>query len=208
MNGNNLFLQLTLSLSLCLAVFAQNDLTTTNNDSTSTDSLFEKGDWEITLNSGALFSPFVAVNGRPTVNYSMTAVQIGKMLNNPSDDLWWRGNWEFVGELFAGTIFKGHGNYLAGNTLWLRYNFLPENCRIKPFAQAGMGLVFTDVDRRLVGQDFNFNLELGVGFRYFISRNWSANFEYRYQHISNANISDKNVGVNAQGPMLGISYYF
>jgi opacity protein-like surface antigen len=74
--------------------------------------------------------------------------------------------------------------------------------------QAGAGFCFTDVDRRLLGQDFNFNLEAGVGIRYFISSNWSVELEYRYQHLSNANMSYRNIGVNAQGPVAGVSYLF
>ena len=46
----------------------------------------------------------------------------------------------------------------------------------------------TDIDHSILGQPFNFNLDLGAGVRYFIGRNWSLSLEYRYQHISNANL--------------------
>jgi hypothetical protein len=59
-----------------------------------------------------------------------------------------------------------------------------------------------------LGQPFNFNLDLGVGVRYFVGRNWALNLEYRYQHISNANLGAKNLGINAAGPILGISCFF
>jgi hypothetical protein len=36
----------------------------------------------------------------------------------------------------------------------------------------------------------------------------SVNLEYRYQHISNANLAHRNLGVNAHGPMLAVSFFF
>jgi len=105
-------------------------------------------------------------------------------------------------------VFNGTGTYVAGATAWLRYNFVPARSRLLPYAQAGAGFVFTDIDRNLLGQDFNFNLGLGVGFRYLISERWSLSLEYRYQHISNANLAHRNVGINAHGPVLGLSFFF
>ena len=54
--------------------------------------------------------------------------------------------------------------------------------------RAELGMVSTDIEHSFVGQPFNFNLDLGVGVRYFVARNLSLSLEYRYQHISNANI--------------------
>jgi hypothetical protein len=34
------------------------------------------------------------------------------------------------------------------------------------------------------------------------------NVECRYQHISNANLSRHNIGINADGPMIGLSHFF
>jgi hypothetical protein len=34
------------------------------------------------------------------------------------------------------------------------------------------------------------------------------NLECRYQHISNANTGKHNLGINAIGPLLGVSYFF
>jgi len=36
----------------------------------------------------------------------------------------------------------------------------------------------------------------------------SLNLEYRYQHFSDAGMSKVNLGVNAQGVVLGISWLF
>jgi len=170
-------------------------------------SLFEHGRSEITLTSGVLFSPFLATRNRPTINYTMTEQQFGWMLTDLIEAGWFRGNFEIAGEGFGSGIFTGRGNYIAGATAWLRYNFVPPQSRLAPYAQGGAGFVATDIDRGIVGQIFNFNLDLGFGFRYFIRPRWSLNLEYRYQHISNAGLGRKNLGINAHGPILGISYF-
>jgi opacity protein-like surface antigen len=175
----------------------------------STEHLFERGRFEAAFNNGPLFSPFLATKNRPTINYTISEVQLGYMLRDLKGPGWLRGNLELAGEGFGSALFQGQGSYVAGATGWLRYNFAPRpGWRLIPYAQAGAGIVWTDLDRRMVGQDFNFNLDLGVGLRYLISRHWSLNLEYRFQHISNANLNRRNIGLNANGPLLGVSYFF
>ncbi len=169
---------------------------------------FQKGVFESSLGSGVFFSPFATGLHRPTVDYTLTEIQLGYMLTDTSGPGFWRGNFETAVSAFGGGIFEGNGNYVAGATLWLRYNFIPRGSRFVPFAQAGAGLTETDLDRRIEGQNFNFNLNLGAGVRYFLNPNWSLALEYRYQHISNANLSPRNEGVNADGPVLSVSYFF
>src|ERR1051326_3547521 len=183
-----------------------NDGNATTNSSAS-DELFNHR-YEATLNSGVLFSPFLATGGRPTINYTLTEVQFGYMLSDVKGDGWSRGNFELVGEGFGSGIFEGDGSFISGVTVWLRYNFVPPGWRFVPFAQAGLGLTSTDIDHKIVGQPFNFNLELGIGTRYLLSQHWSLNLEYRYQHISNADTGAHNIGINAHGPVLGVSYLF
>ena len=65
-----------------------------------------------------------------------------------------------------------------------------------------------DIPHQYDGKDFNFNLDFGVGCRYFISRRCSLNAEYRLQHISNADLWDHNIGINATGAALGVSFFF
>lgn len=208
MNIPPLFLTLILVLGLITCSFASEGNIPASDSPFRTEAPLQKGQREFTVNSGVMFSPFAVTDGRPTVNYTLTAVQIGYVLNEPSGPGVLRGNFEIAGEAFAGGVFEGRGDYIAGGTLWLRYNFLPPGSRWAPFAQIGGGICSADVDRRLQGQNFNFNLEAGVGLRYLLTPRCSLNLEYRYQHISNANLCEHNIGVNAQGPILGVSYFF
>jgi len=172
------------------------------------DVLFVKGRYEAALTSGVLFSPFIATDGRPTINYTISEAQFGYMLGDIKGTGFFRGNFELVGEAFGSAIFDGPGDYIVGMTLWGRYNFVQTNWRLIPYIQAGAGLTATDIDRHIVGQAFNFNLDLGIGARYLFSQKWALMLEYRYQHISNANSAQHNLGINASGPILGVAYLF
>lgn len=155
-----------------------------------------------------MFSPVGAVVGRPTLNYTLSGVQLGWMLTDVNSLSWLRGNVEVAGEAIGGTPFEGRGTYLVGGTGWVRYNFVQPRWQVVPYVQAGAGAELTDFDARLLGERFNFNLNIGVGARWFVAQNWSVDLECRYQHLSNAKLSPHDIGVNAVGPMLGISYFF
>lgn len=170
--------------------------------------LFASGRYEAGISSGVLFSPVGSPRNRPEINYAVTGVQLGWMLGGIHGSGVLRGNFEVVGEGFGSAVYEGPGSYIAGATAWLRYNFVPAGWRFVPYVQGGAGVVSTDIDRGLVGQPFNFNLDLGVGVRYFVAPRWSVSLEYRFQHISNANLGKTNVGINSQGPILGVSYFF
>jgi opacity protein-like surface antigen len=189
------------------AVLAQNS-PPSSIDRLSLEDNFRRGQWEGMAGVVTLFSPVGPTKHRPVLNYAMGNVQAGYMLTDVSGNDFWRGNFELAPEAFGARIFHGPGNYIAGGTLWLRYNFVPPRWRVLPYVQGGAGFVVTDVDHRYDGQDFNFNLDLAGGIRCFIAPRWALNLEYRYQHISNANLGSKNLGINAHGPALEMSWFF
>ena len=182
---------------------------TASSQTFSYDQLFDAGRYEAALTSGVLFSPFGPSRMRQTNNYTVTGLELGYMLGDVKGEGWWRGNFELAGEGFGSIVYDGPGGYIAGATLWLRYNFVPRiSLGLAPYFQVGGGFVSTDVDHGIVGQPFNFNLDVGAGVRYMIARNWAISLEFRYQHISNANLNNHNLGINAAGPILGVSYFF
>jgi opacity protein-like surface antigen len=170
--------------------------------------LFGHDKYELSLTSGAMFSPIGADRGRHTVDYTLSGLQFGWMLSEPGHAGWYRGNWEFALEAMGGTVFKGRGSYLVGGTVWGRYNFIQPGWHVVPYVQAGGGAEATDFDQRLIGETFNFNLDVGAGARVIVARNWALQVECRYQHLSNAKLSKHDVGINAVGPMIGLSYFF
>jgi opacity protein-like surface antigen len=198
-----------LTMPVCLARADGEGDATTGAPANDVDGLFHRGQWEPTVLSGPLFSPYGSPRARPTINYILGGAQLGYMLDDPRERKhFFRGNFELVPEGFGAWIFGGEGHYISGGTLWLRYNIVPENSRWIPYFQAGGGFTLTDANRFLVGENFNFNVDGSLGLRYLIASHWTVNLEYRYQHISNADLSSRNVGINSQGPVLGVSYFF
>jgi opacity protein-like surface antigen len=179
-----------------------------SNGGLSTDSMFQKSEWELGINSGVMLSPSILNVQKHTVNYTVSGIQAGYMLDNPGASGWYRGNFELAGELFGGAVIQGRGSYVGGGTVWLRYNLLASGWRLKPYVQIGGGAESTDIDRRILGENFNFNLDAGLGFRYLITSRCSVNLEYRFQHFSDADLSAVNLGVNAQGAFVGVSFFF
>src|SRR2546425_15233 len=125
-----------LSLSLLHTTAAANDLVGESaSENSSSAPLFESGRYEGSLNSGVLFSPFIAARGRPTINYTITELQLGYMLTEVEETGWLRGNLELAGEAFGSGIFEGPGGYVAGATFWVRYNLLRPSSHLIPYAQ-------------------------------------------------------------------------
>jgi len=172
------------------------------------NSVFQKGKWELGVNAGVMFSPFFDMITHRVVDYTTTGIQGGYMLSNPMGPSWLRGNVEVIVELFGGGVVDGKGSYVAGTIGWMRYNFLPSNGRLKPYFQLGGGVELTDIDGHLLGQRQNFNLDIGLGLRYMITPRCAFNAEYRFQHFSDAYQTKTNLGTNAQGPVVGISWFF
>ena len=111
---------------------------------------------------------------------------------------------------FGSSIFRSDvgGNYIAGGSIYLRYNFIQSGWRLVPYLQVGAGLTSMDIDHLYDGMNFNFNLGADAGARFLISRSCSLNAEVLLQHISNADLGAHNVGLNSVGPRISLSWLF
>ena len=172
------------------------------------DRFFRKRAWEGIVGGAGMFSPVVAEKGRPQLDYAVAVGQAGYMLTEVAGRGVWRGNWEVVGEVYGGGIYEGRGSYMSGMTVWGRYNFVPSGWRLTPFVGLGLGCSMGDKERNVFGGAFGFNLDAGAGLRCFVSPRMALVAEYRFQHISNANLSPHNLGINAHGPMVGLGWAF
>ena len=174
---------------------------------------FDKGNMELQIGTGAFFS--IKTNGsatKPDIADVDVSLNVGWMLNTPSGDAWYSGNFEFLIEAFGGVIVDGPGDGLGGLALRLRYNFVQPGAKLVPYFQIGAGGVYSDISddpvQRLVGQEFEFNLQAAVGLRYFIGERTAIFGEFGWRHISNADTADRNVGFNALGGVVGVSMFF
>lgn len=171
---------------------------------------FERGAFELESTFGMNYS----LNGknRPTLNYFDSGYRLGWMLSSPAGAGCLRGNWEFLPQIFAARVTEGPGNAFGGAALMLRRNFLQPSCRWSPYIQAGGGMVYNDIyqehNQRLIGQAWEFDLEAAMGLRYLWSERWSVGLEANFRHISNANLNERNVGLNSLGAVLTWSLHF
>jgi hypothetical protein len=144
--------------------------------------------------------------------YAQMNVRLGWILDEPGPH-WFlpNGNLEALFELSNSLIYDGYGSYIGGVTVLLRYNFLEKYATCTPYAQAGAGVVYTDAyqekDQIAIGQAIEFTPQASFGFRYHIRERWTMDFEFMVHHISNANLAERNRGINAIGGFLGLTYF-
>ena len=118
------------------------------------------------------------------------------------------GNVEVLIEPMAAHYYEPFSASAFGGSLMVKYNFLSFG-RWMPFWDGGAGMLWTDLAPRIPEQStqFNFILQTGPGVSYFVSENLAITAGLRFHHISNANIGDRNTGLNAWLFTLGMSFF-
>ena len=173
---------------------------------------FEQGRWEFQIGAGAFFSIHNRSEERPTNNDAGISARLGWMLGTPEGDSCFRGNFELLAEASGGVVFEGPGDALGGLAVLLRRNFVQPGSPLVPYFQIGAGALLNDIHedqrQRRIGQAFEFTLQAGLGIRYLFSEQCGAFVEGTYRHISNANLADRNFGMNSAGGLVGVNYFF
>ncbi len=176
------------------------------------DPMFHRGVWELQAAEGAEFSLQNTSIIRPNIDYELTILRLGYMVDNPHGSNFLRGNNEFMLEVVGGPMFQGPGSALGGLSIVYRRNFLSPGARVIPYFDAGAGGVYSDAShdrvQQALGSPFEFDLQAGVGVRFRLGLGWTLDAEFSYRHLSNAHIVDRNLGTNAIGGLLGASYSF
>ena len=134
--------------------------------------------------------------------------QIGMVLTDELKAGWLSGNVELLVEPLAAYYYQPFGASAFGGSLVFKYNFLSFG-RWMPFWDAGAGMLWTDLAPRIPEQStqFNFVLETGPGVHYFITKQFTLTLGFRFHHISNAGIGDRNLGLNAWLINAGFSFF-
>jgi lipid A 3-O-deacylase len=168
---------------------------------------FQKGAHELALSAGAGFG-IAALGGSQTHDMALATVDYGRMLTGVvGGDSWYRGNFELLGEAFGGYQFHPRHGWLVAAAPLLRYNFAT-GTRWVPFFNVGAGIGATDIGRPDLSTTFEFNVQGGVGVRYFLRRDVALEFQYRFLHVSNSSIRSPNLGVNVNMFYAGVGWFF
>lgn len=98
----------------------------------------------------------------------------------------------------GGMFFDDNDIKFIANTGVLALIYLDkfETDRIKPYLEAGIGVVYTDY--RVKGQDyrFNFNPQAGMGIEFKRKGSQNRFISLRMHHVSNSGIGSSNRGLN------------
>ncbi len=134
--------------------------------------------------------------------------RIGQVLTDELGSGLVAGNVELLIEPIAAHYSQPFSASALGGSLVIKYNFLSFG-RWMPFWGGGAGVLWTDLAPRIPEQStkFNFILQAGPGVSYFVSENWAITAGFRFHHISNAGLGERNVGLNAWLFTLGFSFF-
>jgi len=132
--------------------------------------------------------------------------RLGFVVTDPLGAGWWRGNVEVLAEPLFARFTQPFAAEAAGGSLVLKYNFLSFG-RWMPFWDAGAGMIWTNLAPRVQEQStqLEFVLETGPGVHYFMTDTVTLTMGVRLHHISNGGLGDRNTGINAVLPYVGLS---
>ena len=143
----------------------------------------------------------------PLFSFNETDLQLGYMFPVIGNHFY-RGNFEALANLFLWESTREHMGILGGLALGFHYNFVQRGWRFVPYLGASLGISGNDLyvqqSQQIFGGPFDFVLQAHAGARYFINKNWGLMIEGGYQHVSNADIYTRNVGINQFGGRFGI----
>ncbi len=77
-----------------------------------------------------------------------------------------------------------------------------------PYAFAGGGVVYTNLNLPTMGSSLNFSYQGGTGLQYLLRSDLAIMGEYRYHHISNAGTATPNEPLNSSHFLMGVSKFF
>lgn len=211
---------LTILLSATAAAHAGTELRASASDSKAEKevvpewSAFDKGRIELELGAGAFGS--IKTTGsasKPDTGFVIGQVRLGYMLYSPTGPGILRGNFEAMVEAYGAGIYTGPGDQIYGAGIILRYNFVQPNARIVPFAQLMFGGAYSDAAnddsaQRLMGSDFLFSFGGEIGLRCMLTPRLSLIGGVEYRHLSNADTAERNVGLNALGGTIGLTWFY
>jgi lipid A 3-O-deacylase len=119
-----------------------------------------------------------------------------------------RGNVEFIAEpTLIYLDASSNSATVIGLAALLRWVFAASP-RLRPYIEAGGGVLGGHVELQQANCDVNFIIEGGGGAMLFMSERVALTLGARYHHLSNADRCSKNQGLNSVIGIVGVSYFF
>jgi hypothetical protein len=118
-------------------------------------------------------------------------------------------DWPTPNTTSTGTVFnqrtRAYGSGIS--PVGFQADFRPLR-RVQPFLSGNGGFIY--FDKRVLspqGSQFMYTIDYGAGFNFFHHETQAITIGYRYQHLSNANISLHNPGTDANTFYVGVSRF-
>ena len=120
---------------------------------------------------------------------------------------WRQGRHELFVELPLHLVLDPTSAVITGGYLLGSWKFTALDPWL-PYAFAGGGVVYTNMNLPTMGTSLNFSYQGGIGIQYLVRRDLAFMGEYRYLHISNAGTATSNEPLNASHFLVGISRFY
>jgi hypothetical protein len=161
------------------------------------------GTWEWTIaTAGGATLP---KDDRETVTSFQLLPHVGYFATNEVGKDAVRGNLEILVEPTLIHLDAEKSATVAGVSILPRWLFAASP-RVRPYLEAGAGILVGEIDLRQTNCDVNFLLAGGAGAMVFLTERVALTFGARVQHISNADRCSQNEGLNSIIGLVGFSY--
>ena len=120
---------------------------------------------------------------------------------------WYPGSFQAYIEPAVAYITTPTHSYMLGVNLMLRHTLLVWR-RFSPYIEGGAGLMNTNLRNQVLGDSIQFMPQAGGGLRVNVFEGLSVDIGYRFHHISDAGLTERNRGINSHLPYIGFTHFF
>lgn len=167
----------------------------------------QAGTRELALAGGYSLSHNELVGNVGTLEGYHLIPHVGYFLTDEAGAGWLRGSLELVTEPTL-LVIEGRGTTtLAGVAVLGRWMFAG-TARVRPYLEAGGGVLGGSLRLRRTSCDVAFALQVGTGALLFLSERTAITAGYRFQHLSNGSVCGGNPGLDSSAFVLGVSRFF
>ena len=161
-----------------------------------------QGSWE----AGAALAYSLSSFGGPNIGTVVRAVWLLPSIGYTFAEVPW-GSFQVYLVPQGAFIITPQKTYLIGLAALVRHTFYLSR-RFMPYIDGGAGFLNTNLRTRSLGESIEFDPQGGVGFYLHLTERVSLNAGFRFHHISNAGLGERNLGINSYFPYAGFSYFF
>jgi hypothetical protein len=160
-------------------------------------------EWTLAAGGGASLPG----GGDETVTSFQLLPHLGYFVTGEGGEGVMRGNLEILVEPALVHLDAAKSATVVGVAVLPRWVFAASP-RIRPYLEAGGGVLLGQVDLPQTNCDVNFLLEAGRGAMLFMTERTALTLGARVSHMSNADRCSRNHGLNSVIGLVGISYFF